>query len=48
MSKFFTLEDKLVVKSNFYSLYGKRRLTSCTLLTRQKASVLKVGMPCGL
>ena len=24
------------------------RLNSCTLLTRQSASVLKVGVPCGL
>ena len=30
------------------SLNGKRHLTSCTLLTRQSASVLKVGMPCKL
>ena len=30
------------------SLRGKSRLTSCTLLTRWSASVLKVGVPCGL
>ena len=30
------------------SLCGKIRLTSCTLLTRWSASVLKVGVPCGL
>ena len=30
------------------SLRGKSRLTSCTLLTRWNASVLKVGVPCGL
>ena len=29
-------------------LHGKSRLTSCTLLTRHSAPVLKVGMPCGL
>ena len=29
------------------SLRGKICLTSCTLLTRWSASVLKVGVPCG-
>ena len=29
-----------------YLLHNKCRLTSCTLLTRWSASVLKVGMPC--
>ena len=29
-------------------MYGKSRLTSYTLLTRQSASVLTVGMPYGL
>ena len=28
-----------------HSLHSKSRLTSCTLPTRQSASVLKVGMP---
>ena len=31
-----------------FSLHGKSGLTSCTLLTRRSASVLKVGMPFGL
>ena len=30
------------------SFRSKSLLTSCTLLTRQSASVLKVGMPCAL
>ena len=29
-------------------LHSKRCLASCTLLTRQSASVLKVSVPCGL
>ena len=31
-----------------FSFRSKRPLTSCTLLTIQIASVLKVGMPCSL
>ena len=30
------------------SLYGKRHLTSCILLTRRSTSILKVGVPCRL
>ena len=41
---------ELLPKKSKVTLYfhSKSRLTSCTLLTRQSASVLKVGVPCSL
>ena len=41
------LVTKHVAKKS-HSLHGKMYLSSCTLLTRWSASVLKVGVPCGL
>ena len=41
---------KLLPKKSLFAvpLHGKSPLTSCTLLTRRSASILKVGVPCGL
>ena len=42
----FTSLKNLYVYGICHSFRSKSPLTSCTLLTRHRASVLEVGMPC--
>ena len=42
------LPKKSKVTLYLLSLHGKSRLTNCTLLTTRSATVIKVGVPCGL